>query len=81
VALFFPPAGETAALSKKGHTEEERFVATNAKKPSPDHPHRIAKRKCLRCSTDFMSSWEGERICKRRKDSHVWRGGSTPFDD
>lgn len=48
-------------------------MATNVKKPSPDHPHRVAKRKCLRCHSSFMSSWEGERICKRCKDSHVWR--------
>ncbi len=30
-------------------------------------------RTCLRCETDFESSWSGERICKRCKSSNSWK--------
>lgn len=34
-------------------------------------------RKCLRCQKPFESEWIGERICKRCKNSGVWRQGLT----
>lgn len=30
-------------------------------------------RQCLRCQSDFESSWAGERICTRCKNSNAWR--------
>lgn len=34
-------------------------------------------RQCLRCNEKFESSWSGERICKRCKQSMTWRTGAT----
>jgi len=55
-------------------------MATKAKKPAPDNPLNAAERTCLKCDRMFYSSWEGERICKRCKDSHAWRTGDTPYE-
>ena len=30
-------------------------------------------RQCLRCRSEFESSWAGERICTRCKSSNAWR--------
>ncbi len=30
-------------------------------------------RHCLRCREAFPSEWRGERICRRCKQSNVWR--------
>lgn len=30
-------------------------------------------RQCLRCKSEFQSSWAGERICTRCKGSNAWR--------
>jgi len=32
-------------------------------------------RKCLFCSTDFLSEWSGERVCKKCKATAAWRQG------
>ena len=32
-------------------------------------------RSCLLCQDDFVSSWPGERICKRCRSSSSWRNG------
>jgi hypothetical protein len=32
-------------------------------------------RKCLLCGNEFLSSWPGERVCKRCRSSSVWRQG------
>ena len=37
------------------------------------------QRHCLKCGTAFISSWRGERICKRCKQSGEWKN-STGFD-
>ncbi len=37
--------------------------------------HQRKMRKCLRCQKPFESEWIGERICKRCKNSGVWRQG------
>lgn len=32
-------------------------------------------RKCLMCPRSFKSTWAGERICRRCKDTEAWRTG------
>gem|GEM_PF-1030823 len=39
--------------------------------------HQRKVRKCLRCKKPFESEWIGERICKRCKNSGVWKQGLT----
>lgn len=50
----------TKALLKDKKTPEE----------SMDEPK---VRQCLRCQSEFQSSWAGERICARCKGSNAWR--------
>lgn len=37
--------------------------------------HRPQMRKCLRCRSSFESAWNGERICRRCKNSGAWKNG------
>ncbi len=37
--------------------------------------HVRARRRCLRCETDFDSAWVGERICPHCKSTSAWRSG------
>ena len=39
----------------------------NVSKPTPERVHIKKTRQCLKCRDKFMSSWPGERICKRCK--------------
>lgn len=32
-------------------------------------------RACLKCETPFESAWVGERICRRCKNTGVWKNG------
>ena len=36
------------------------------------------ERRCLRCSTTFLSAWAGERVCPRCKSTAAWRAGTPP---
>ncbi|WP_139839704.1 hypothetical protein [Oceanibacterium hippocampi] len=44
----------------------------------PSHADESKTRHCLRCKSEFLSSWSGERICGRCKGSTAWRNG-TPY--
>jgi len=41
--------------------------------------HDEHDRSCLKCGTCFTSTWAGERICKRCKQSNDWKL-SSPYD-
>ena len=45
-------------------------------KPKPDRVYEPKKRSCLKCQTQFMSSWPGERICPQCKTTSEWRDSS-----
>jgi hypothetical protein len=32
-------------------------------------------RDCLRCGSEFLGSWSGERICPQCKRTSAWRNG------
>lgn len=32
-------------------------------------------RRCLVCGTDFLSSWAGNRVCKRCRATSTWKSG------
>jgi len=48
---------------------------TDTKKPEPDRPHLSKTRKCLMCSSEFVSKHIGERVCPSCKETSVWRSG------
>ena len=33
------------------------------------------KRKCMTCATEFISTWNGNRICKSCLSSSLWKSG------
>jgi hypothetical protein len=40
-----------------------------------NHADQAMGRSCLICHTQFLSSWTGERICKKCKSSSAWKQG------
>jgi hypothetical protein len=42
---------------------------------SPDHEPTAQEevRRCLMCTEEFVSSWTGERVCKRCKSTAMWK--------
>lgn len=40
---------------------------------APGHQEKL--RQCLVCSEEFVSTWAGERVCKRCRSSSRWRQG------
>ncbi len=46
------------------------------KKPESDRVYVAKARKCLMCSSEFMSSWPGERVCKSCKETAAWKDSS-----
>ena len=46
------------------------------KKPESDRVYVPKARRCLMCSTEFMSSWPGERVCKSCKETAAWKDSS-----
>lgn len=57
---------------KKGRNMRNRSGAVTADAVTIDGPK---ERNCLRCRAVFPSEWIGERICRRCKDSQIWRSG------
>jgi hypothetical protein len=49
-------------------SREEALSATD---DTPETKPRL----CLMCSTEFLSEWAGERICRKCKSSTKWRNG------
>ncbi len=46
-------------------------VAELEREPANQEKMRL----CLVCETDFISSWAGERVCKKCRSSSKWRQG------
>ncbi len=49
-------------------------------KPETDLPYDQKTRSCLKCQDEFVSSWVGERICPRCKNSQGWRTSGADFE-
>lgn len=51
------------------------FSATDG--PSDPATRDVPKvRQCLKCSAAFPSSWSGERVCARCRNSNAWRNSA-----
>jgi len=50
------------------------------KKFGDDTENSVINRPCLKCGKNFSSSWNGERICKRCKDTDAWRSANSSLD-
>lgn len=48
-------------------------------KPEPEVVYTPKLRTCLKCTTQFMSAWPGERICQTCKSRDDWRSASSSF--
>lgn len=52
-----------------------------ARQPQSHHDDEPAvapkTRQCLKCATQFESTWSGERICRRCKGTAAWRQGQS----
>ena len=46
----------------------ERFM-------KPKFKSEKKKRKCMTCATEFISTWNGNRVCKSCLDSSLWKSG------
>lgn len=43
-----------------------------------EEPATVPKtRQCLKCHSQFESTWSGERICRRCKGTAAWRQGQS----
>jgi len=54
------------------------MVRIKEKSDYPIEPVKAADermRKCLICDKEFLSSWSGNRVCKRCRASATWRQG------
>ena len=53
------------------------IMSSNEKnsKPQSDRVYEAKYRKCLKCRTEFLSEWPGERVCKACKSTSAWRDG------
>ncbi len=56
-------------MDRCGKTDEAQDDAPDLLETQEEPRLRL----CLKCSTEFESSWAGERICKRCKASGTWR--------
>src|SRR3546814_15170345 len=57
--------GITAAMSD----------STKNSKPKSDRAYEKKRRSCLMCSSEFVSSWPGERVRQSSKSTRDWREG------
>lgn len=55
---------------------EETEHCMSIKKPAPVESPDAKMRICLSCQNPFNSSWAGERICPKCKNSAAWRSGT-----
>ena len=49
--------------------------STKNSKPKSDRTYEKKRRNCLMCSSEFVSSWPGERVCQSCKSTSAWREG------
>ncbi len=45
------------------------------RKAENEPPQQTTLRHCLKCQVPFESAWSGERVCRKCKTKHFWRGG------
>ncbi len=50
-------------------------AASSKLKPEPERSYEAKSRLCLKCREPFVSSWPGERVCRRCKSRSNWREG------
>lgn len=59
-------------------TEQKKTPTYRNQEMKPKFIGDPKKRKCLGfCGQEFDSEWNGERICKRCKDTAAWRSGAV----
>ena len=56
----------------KNRAKPQRRVRDQKPQPAPGEEK---VRACLMCSGDFISTFDGERVCKRCKSTREWRSG------
>jgi len=59
-----------AASSRKNLVPDQDGELTEHDEPARNRPKTRA---CLACKSQFLSSWSGERLCRRCKQKQVWR--------
>ena len=69
------PRGAHDHYSANSSTETSDRPHKGHRKPQRDQAFQAKERNCLMCGSRFQSSWPGERICKRCKESATWRSG------
>ena len=52
--------------------EPERFM-------KPKFQSEKKKRKCMTCATEFISTWNGNRVCKSCLISSLWKSGPNYY--
>jgi len=62
--------------SRKRNVEKTMSDSSQNKKPESDRTYEPKPRKCLMCRKEFHSSWPGERVCKRCKETAAWNDSS-----
>ena len=58
-------------------SEAMQMWKTGYKKPKPQSDKK--KRKCMTCATEFISTWNGNRICKSCLNSSLWKSGPNCY--
>ena len=54
-------------------SEAMQMWKTGYKKPKPQSEKK--KRKCMTCAAEFVSTWNGNRVCKSCLNSSLWKSG------
>ena len=68
-----PPATPSReAFTHDAEHDRENPIDVAAGRPAQEPKDRA----CLACGSTFASEWAGERICRRCKSSHTWRGNT-----
>ena len=57
----------------KEKAEAVQMWKTGYKKEKPKSEKK--KRKCMVCATEFISTWNGNRVCKLCKSNDLWKSG------
>ena len=58
-------------------SEAMQMWKTGYKKIKPQSEER--KRKCMTCAAEFISTWNGNRVCKSCLNSSLWKSGPNCY--
>ena len=58
-------------------SEAVQMWKTGYKKIKPQSEKK--KRKCMTCAAEFISTWNGNRICKSCLNSSLWKSGPNCY--